>query len=688
MNISTKISKVDNSHRHAEILAQIQADFVQYFEQLVDDCCMRIDLEFGLHLAKDREKNDKEQQKKMLEYLRQLRQDLKQSYLLKVNSIFASNNWKWLQQPDDAIDLSRLTLANDDIVEEEYTITMIIRNCEHHFREELQRFNKQLALQMGQQRISERQNPIAPEKLVQALVEAVESLKLNSDFRIGLYKIFDAHVFSQLAFIYRELSQQFENGRLSEQMQPDTGSKASDAEAALLEAAIQPLLQKLALWRSTHNLWVYERKPDITARYESFEITQALDILQHGYGNEQNERALNKPLKWQVIKQLEALDVNAESKCLSEQDEAILDLVSMIFMEIQHDTGLPDSVKSALQQLQLPLAACCLGHCRVFVDTDNPVRRLIDNLFAAGLYLNSEDYADGLVRERIVDTCKRIITQQGSGLDVWQTEADEFSRYLEKQKQRSQVIEARTVQSVKNKEALDLSKQAVAKAMDNSRQGKALPAGIDAFLREVWQDVLLVDYLRKEKEPELWRASVQAMDELIMSVLPPTDDGERTRILKFLPGLVKALRNGLKRISYDKNAQSRFFKELAVWHIILMDKKAKDTTTIAAAETITATIAPEEIAPTAAPSNCVKQINDLAENSWVAFERASGRQWGKLIWKSGATETLYFVGKSGVKTFEFSSRELAEKFHCEQASIVELNENTLIERVLSQLMSL
>jgi len=680
-----------NSRKHADILTKLRSAFVHYFEQLVDDCCMRIDLEFGLQLARDREKAGKEQHKKMLEYLRQMRKDLKRSYLLKVEEGFDNNSRKMAQNPSDDINLSGVSLAKDELVEEEYAVAMIIRNCEHRFHEELHRFNKQLALQMGLPAVSDRHNPIAPERLVHALVAVVAPLKLNTGFRITLYKTFDANVFSHLGFIYRELSQQFESERLAQQTEFDAVSKAAEPDAAVAEpsnTAFRQLQQKLALWRAVQAPSPYDRIPHAgNVSYEHFEVKHALEILQQGYGKTQGGEQ-NKPLKWQVIKQLEALDFSDELKCLSEPDEDVLDLVSLLFTEIQQEAALSESVKSALLQLQIPLAAACLRQYSFFINKDNPIRQLIDNLFAAGLFLNGDDYGDRLVYERVVDIIRRIVKEQGSSLAFWITESGEFSHYLEKHMQRSRIIEERSLQVMQNKEALALSKKAVAETIDGCLRGKELPAAIVDFLRKVWQDVLLVDYVRKAEEPELWQASVRAMEELIISVLPPADESERKQILKFLPGLIQELRNGLKRISYDKNAQSRFFKDLAVWHIILMDKKEKKPESSAETGRITTADDSEEINAALMPECTDPQLANLAEDSWVAFDLESGRQWGKLVWQSSATGMLHFVGKNGVKTIEISAAELAEKFRGRQAARVELNEKTITERVLSNLMSL
>jgi hypothetical protein len=146
-----------------------------------------------------------------------------------------------------------------------------------------------------------------------------------------------------------------------------------------------------------------------------------------------------------------------------------------------------------------------------------------------------------------------------------------------------------------------------------------------------------------------------------------------------LPGLIAELRHGLKQISYDKSAQSRFFKDLAVWHIILMDKKEK---TAGGAVTVDE----KKINAEAIVDDSSEQAENLAEESWVAFVSESGRQWGKLLWKN--TESMLFVGKNGAKIFEMQVDELAKKIRLGQAAIVRISEKTLTERVLSELMSL
>jgi hypothetical protein len=311
---------------------------------------------------------------------------------------------------------------------------------------------------------------------------------------------------------------------------------------------------------------------------------------------------------------------------------------------------------------------------------------LLDDLFAAGMFLNADEHDDRLIQERIEGAVKKLTKNSGFEFSGWMAEAGEFSDYLSKQKQRAQNIEGKTKQFMINKQALASSKKTALTIIENSIMGKVLPTTIVDFLRDVWSDVLQAAYTGKEEQPEQWQKSVQAMDDLILSVMPPADENERKQILKLLPGLIKELRDGLKQISYDKSAQSRFFKDLAVWHIILMDKKeAKKSAGIVVNDGALST---EGEQTEAIADGFAERAEGLAEGSWVEFDSEAGKKWGKLLWKGDGTETMLFVGKNGVKLFEIQVTSFAAKLGKGQAAIVKIDQKTVTERVLSELMSL
>ena len=690
MNIRQQIGMGSSASNNVEVLARFKSAFYHYFEQLVDDCCMRIDLEFGLQSNKDREKAN---YKEHLEHIHSVRRKIKQNYLLKVGEAFHVSHRKTLNNPDQKINVATASLANDALVEENHAVATIIQGCEHAFHDQLHHLNRQISMQMGKQAFSDRHNPVSPRRLVHALIEVIKPLKLNTKFRIIVYRSFEDYVFSQLGFIYSELTKQLEAESAALSYDVSEIKEASEptiANSESISQEFQALQKKLDQWRLVRTPSVYDLipKPENDVTYDTFEIVHALEILSQFYAFDHADSGHEKPLKWRVIKKLEELNFSGYLKSLAKCDEDILDLVSLIFKEISSDNSLTDTVKSTLLRLEMPMAAVTLGQYSVFIDSDNPIRRLLNDLFIAGLFLNQTDHGDRLIYERIVGVVKTMTKEGGFEQPNWEHEASEFARYLEKHKQRVQILEDRSRQLMQNKESLEMSKKAVTKAIDDSVRGKAVPAVIDEFLRDVWQHVLLVDHVRRNEEPKLWEKSVRVMEELTVSVLPPADESAKKQILKFLPGMIKELRSGLDRISYDKNAQSRFFKDLAVRHIILMDKKDKATENNSVNKVSPAVEQSKDIEREAIMDKHAEQVNNMAEHTWVAFESETIPQWGKLIWKSVETENMLFVGKNGAKVLEIKVQELAEKFRQGRAAIVTLGDESIVERALSVLNNL
>jgi len=696
-----------NKVNKIEILGKIKPIFFQHFEPAVEDFCMRIDLEFGRQLGKNREKMAKEHYIKLLEYLRLIRGDIKQNYLSKVNDIFDGNQQNTEDGERGPLDFSKISLIGDDAVKENYAITLIIRQCEHLFYEELVGINRLLAFQQGQQTIADGHNPMVPEKLVRALVEVVKPLKLNTGARITLYKAFEANVFSQLGFIYSELMTRCETvtpARMKvEQYRDQCGSvpnpvplyavdeirEAVEPIPAKIEqpsVAFRLLQKKLELWRLAHFPSAYDLiSATGNAFYEQFEIKNALQVMQQ-VNDDTYPGEKKQALKRRVLRKLEELSFSVDVRILARHDEDMLDLAALIFNEIEQDKLLEDAVKAAILRLEIPLAAASLGQYSIFTSQDNPIRRLLDDLFDAGMFLNADEDDDRLIQARIVNAVSKMTLDSGFELSAWVTESGEFSDYLNKKKQRSQNIEQNARQLMISKQALASSRKIILTTIENSVKGNKLPTAIVEFLRGVWADVLLDAYTHKDERPEQWEKSVRAMDDLIVSVIAPADDNERKQILKLLPGLIAELRRGLKQISYDKSAQSRFFKDLAVWHIILMDKKEAKKTLDDSDKAAALSVEGEQIKTEAITNPSSEQADILTEGNWVAFTSEAGLQWGKLLWKNA--ENMLFVGKNGAKIVEIQVAELAEKLRLGQAALVKASEEKITERALLKLMSL
>ncbi|MDD5114346.1 MAG: DUF1631 family protein [Methylobacter sp.] len=677
MDIQPKINSLQ--------IGKIKTIFLQYFATYLDDCMTRLDFEFGLQLGKERDRLSKEQYIKLTDYLHTAQTGIREQYLFKISAAFDEMQQQTPTKKAEQIQWNAAKLLDDEFVKEDYAVSQIIRNCEHRFLEELSGFNQQLAFLLGKQVMSSGQNPVSPENLLRTLFDVFKPLKLNTEYRVALYNVFAANVFSQLGFIYRELKihcirdMSAQNPAFSvANVYVENKPANTHTDTPPANNVFEPLRQKFRLWRTEHSPSAYDMFVDNgNLAYEHVEIINALQVLSYAGFNKATP-VYELPLKHPLLKKLESLNFSDEIRQLDQTDQDILDIVDLIFAQLSQDESLPNLVKLAIAPMQMPMAAVALVQPDLLVLPESPVRQLLDKLCAAGSLVNEDSTGGQIIIQQIVGVVNKITTDSGFEIAAWVAADNAFAKYLAAQQHGVQRYEEHYRQLMTESEASLTVNGEVAMIMAGRLNNKALPATISDFLQQAWLQVLLSVYPHKREHPELWQKYLQTLDDLIFSVLPPYDEQARQRILTILPDLIKALRLGLKQINYDKADRARFFKELAVLHVLILDKKSA------------ASVQVNENNPPQSPSGAVVEsyiaaVQQLPEGSWLEFIADTGNRWGKLAGKSQVMQRLLFVDKSGEKLREYAVAELAELICTGQARRVNVNQQPITERILENL---
>lgn len=674
MDIQPKINSLQ--------IGKIKTLFLQYFATYLDDCMARLEFEFGLQLGKERDRLSKEQYKKLTDYLHTAKKIISEQYLLKISAAFDELQQQTPTKKTEQIQWNAAKLLDDEFVKEDYAVSQIIRSCENQFLEELSEFNQQLALLLGKQVMSSGQNPVSPENLLRTLFEVFKPLKLNTEYRVALYNVFAANIFSQLGFIYRELKIHCTKDTAEQNFTLEndyTENKPANihSDAPLASNVFEPLRQKFRLWRTKHSPSAYDVLVDNdNLAYEHIEIINALQVLSYGGFNKVTP-VYELPLKHPLLKKLAALNFSDETRQLDQVDQDILDIVALIFAQLGQDENLPNPVKLAIAPLQMPMAAVALVQPDLLALPESPVRQLLDKLYAVGSLVNEDSTGGQTIIQQIVGVVNKI-TDSGFEIAAWVAADNAFAKYLTAQQHGVQRYEEHYRQLLASSETPLADNEEVAMIVASRLNNKALPATIRDFLQQAWLQVLLAVYPHKNEQPELWAKHLQTLDDLIFSVLPPSDEQARQRILTILPELINALRYGLKQIDFDKADRARFFKELAVLHVLVLDKKS-------AANVQTNENNPSQNPADAVIDSYIAVVQQLPEGSWLEFIADSGQRWGKLAWKSPVMQRLLFVDKSGEKLREYAIAELAELIRSGQARRVNVNQQPITERILENL---
>jgi hypothetical protein len=668
---------------NATQIGKIKTLFLQYFATYLDDCMARLEFEFGLQLGKERDRLSKEQYKKLTDYLHTAKKIISEQYLLKISAAFDELQQQTPTKKTEQIQWNAAKLLDDEFVKEDYAVSQIIRHCEHQFLEELSEFNQQLALLLGKQVMSAGQNPVSPENLLRTLFDVFKPLKLNTEYRVALYNVFAANVFSQLGFIYRELKSHCTNGTAEQSFTVENDYAENKpakihSDAPLANNVFEPLRQNFRLWRTERSPSAYDMFVDnCSLAYEHIEIINALQVLSYAGFNKATP-VYELPLKHPLLKKLAALNFSDETRHLDQVDQDILDIVALIFAQLGQDEDLPNPVKLAIAPLQMPMAAVALVQPDLLVLSESPLRHLLDKLCEVGSLVNEDSTGWQAIIQQIVGVVNKLTTDSGFEIAAWVAADNAFAKYLTVQQHGAQRYEEHYRQLLASSETPQTDNEEVAMIVASRLNNKALPETIRDFLQQAWRQVLLAVYPHKNEQPELWAKYLQTLDDLIFSVLPPADEQTKQQILNILPELINSLRHGLKQINYDKADRARFFKDLAVLHVLVLDKKSA------------ANVQTNENNPSQSPTDTVidsyiAEVQQLPEGTWLEFVTDAGKRWGKLVWKSPVMQRLLFVDKSGEKLREYAIAELAELIRSGQARRVNVNQQPITERILENL---
>ena len=674
-------------------LVELKDVFCDYFEGLVDDCCYRLEIDFGIHLGQKRAHIEKQAYIDLLQSLKQQKPGIKKSYLQAVSDLFDGGNVAG-QAPKITQIVNAQLVEKDASIEEEYILNSIVRKTGHLYLEDINKLNSKIAAWKGKRVIKALENPVCPENLVQALVSVINNLDLKTEYKVALYKVFDEKVFSQLGFVYSALNK-ITTAPVVTLLKDTKKTKPDEINPAPVINNSEPnkhfqLIQKnLTTWRAKQSDTPYSDMltsyDETDETYALYEINNALEIIrQFAEYDSADFSPETQPIKWIIKQKLDDIFPDSVTKRFSRDDEDVLDLIAYLFQHIHNERSISDDLKTDLLKLEHPLSELVLSNHGFLFDSNGVGRLLLDSLFDAALFVDEKDHAGVLIKNRIEKLINRIFSDSSCGTDEIKVLLEDFLLFEEKNKKRRNILQQRTVQLVKNKEQLDLSKHIVHREILLSTQGQVIPEKINRFLFDVWRDYLLLIFLRKNDEPEEWVDALSTMKNLVASVNPPQDELQRKKILKLLPALIKELRIGLKRISYDKHSQSAFFKELAVFHVLLMNKNELQGSKSESAVVIPSIDEMVDQYELTEDENYA-QIAKLNLGQWLSFDVGASIGWGQLAWKNEETGLHLFTDKQGKKFMEVSLKDLLGYFKMDQVTLIKHFPHPFTQQIFSQL---
>ncbi|MDQ5902819.1 MAG: hypothetical protein QG672_406 [Pseudomonadota bacterium] len=251
---------------------------------------------------------------------------------------------------------------------------------------------------------------------------------------------------------------------------------------------------------------------------------------------------------------LKAADIDLP---LGNPESVALETLGHIFEAIFNIWDLPDTVKTAISRLQIPLLKLSICDPSLFSDEAHPARRLINAMGQATLGLPRDISRAHPVSARLWQIASTVSeTLQGdpgvlsaplAELDTLITErnaalretAQPFVALLQARENRAETVRA--------------SEKWL---RDTEQQGSAQE--ILDFLRQYWVRVMSASALEGGTEGPSWQENHDTIVDLMWSVQPKPGADDRKRLAGLVPTLIRRINAGLDRIGVSQAERAPF----------------------------------------------------------------------------------------------------------------------------------
>jgi len=375
---------------------------------------------------------------------------------------------------------------------------------------------------------------------------------------------------------------------------------------------------------------------------------------------------------------------HGEQAALTVKDTDTLDLLGLLFQQIQAQQRAPAPGHDLVGRLQVPLARAALADPGFFVRDEHPARELLNAIAEAGAHwLHDEDLDPQLVQKlgRTVDTVVDTFTDDPQ---VFADAHEEVQQHFRAAAHKAELAERRHVEAARGRERLEIARLQASEQIDLHCAQAQPPRFVQTLLRQAWADVLTLTQLRHGADSPQWHQRLQQTTQITaVTALPP---GQGHAGDEALADEVDA---ALLQIGYHHDEARAIARRLSTPG---GEDDSSSRTELSARLKARARLGEQNeagdgrrsapLARTTGEEDCYRQLRGLPFGTW--FEFTTNQQGDvhrlRLSWYSLLTEHALFVNARGQKVAEHSLDSLARLMAQGQARVVTEDKGRLIDR--------
>ena len=557
-------------------------------------------------------------------------------------------------------------------------------------------------------KVDVKNNPLGPWVICQGFVGGCENLEIDIKAKLVLFKLFDRFVISRMASVLEDGNQFLISAGVLPRLKAEGPSHQARGQVAGAGAAglsseqvqsqdddvfagLQSLLSSTVAAASGGSglLPVGQApampRPLIMDLLSGLQNQQVQQLQAQGYA-----RAEQNCLNIAALLDRELLaHESAQSHSLGKVDDDVINLVQMLFQFVLDDRSLAVEMKAIISRLQIPLIKVAMQDRTFFSRGGHPARKLLNEIATSAIgWLPPEEGQHDPLLEKVESVVTRVLNEYEDDMEVFQELLTDFVSFVAVEKRRVGLVERRTLDAEDGRAKSEAARAAVQQVIEDKMAGRCLPDVVVNLLRDAWSNVLFLTYLREGDESEEWQLSTATIDELLWSV-DISQQVERKELLQRVPAILKSIREGLAKISFNHFDMNAMFGELEAVHL----KRLKGQESFAEAAALKPVVPQTDAAISSTADQALddlcaeldekiyQQVDALTTGTWVEFHPSDDNTFRcRLAAVIKPTGKHIFVNRSGKKVAEQSRDGLANDI---QSGIVSLlDDGLLFDRAL------
>jgi len=357
-------------------------------------------------------------------------------------------------------------------------------------------------------------------------------------------------------------------------------------------------------------------------------------------------------------------------KVTNPTDKITIDVIALLFDYIFRDPSIPESLRSLLGGLQVPILKAALLDRTFFSDKKHAARRLLDHLAGAAIAATSDEgYRAGftLVAAGVIDEVCRDFKVDVAVFDAADAKLQEF---IDAEQRKTTALLDHDVAAALVTEESEADRTHVRALIRDKLTGITVPFEVRGFAETIWADYLTQVRQREGAKSDAWRDSVKILDDLLWSITAKERNAQKARLTKMVPALIRGLRSGGAAVQVRDDRLQPFLEAVYKLHIAAIRPQGERRAGAAGA-TEEAGESVAAIVPTLTKIvNVHDFVAEMVVGTWLAFDHDGKTINARLSWVSPMRTKYIFTTRSRGRALAVSPEELAWQLRDSTARLI------------------